>query len=73
MNLIPRCVTMTGFIVSDPLYMKHAPEFTREMIGWLRKGEVKTLTWELEGMEEAGRCCVSVFTGENLGKAVLKI
>ena len=68
---VGRSLKMQGFIVlqhSDML-----PDFMRDMGGWIREGKVKSRKTVLEGIENAPRAFMNLFTGANFGKMLVKL
>jgi NADPH-dependent curcumin reductase CurA len=68
---IPRRLTLQGFIVSDHTDMREA--FELEMTRWLSGGAI---VWEetvVEGLENATRAFLGLFSGENLGKMLVRL
>lgn len=70
-KIISKRLRMQGFIVSDHLDLQE--EFARKMAGWIDEGHV---TWEetiTEGLENAGEAFLKLFSGEKMGKSLVKI
>ena len=62
---------LQGFIVSD--HFDLLPGFIREMTGWIQAGNVKWRQTVDEGIEQAPAAFLKLFTGENLGKMLVKL
>jgi NADPH-dependent curcumin reductase CurA len=71
MRMISARITMKGFIYTD--YLPEMPEFYREMGGWIASGQVKSRETVHEGIEAAPDAFLGLFTGENLGKMLVKV
>ncbi len=70
-SMIGNRVLMQGFIISDHLNLY--PEFLAEVGGWLKSGRLKREETIVEGLENAPRAFLGLFSGENLGKMVVKL
>jgi len=62
---------MEGFIVSSSWDMM--PAFHRDLSAWVKEGKVKWKETVFEGIEKAPDAFVGLFTGENLGKMLVKL
>lgn len=72
MALLVRRARMEGFVVFD--YADRYEEAARTMAGWLKEGRLKTREDVVEGGIDAfPETLLKLFTGENLGKLVLKV
>lgn len=71
MQLVIRRCTMAGFILID--YFDQAPQALADLRQWLESGELKHAEDIQEGFENTPRTFLRLFTGENLGKQLLKI
>jgi len=70
-TLIARRVRMEGFLILD-----YAPRFSaarRELSAWLAQGKLKAREDLQEGFENIPRTFLRLFSGENIGKQLLKI
>lgn len=70
-NIIGKRLLLKGFIVSD--YSSRNSEFFLDMSQWIQEGKI---TWEetvYEGIENAPEAFIGLFTGDNLGKMVVKL
>jgi NADPH-dependent curcumin reductase CurA len=70
-NLIIKRARMEGFLVSD--YLKRAPEAVMELWGWIQAGQLHHQVDVKEGLENAPATLKRLFSGENIGKQLLKI
>ena len=70
-SMIGNRVLMQGFIISDHLSLY--PEFLAEVGGWLKSGRVKREETIVEGLENAPRAFLGLFSGDNLGKMIVKL
>jgi NADPH-dependent curcumin reductase CurA len=62
---------MKGFIVSD-----YAPRFSEgviQLVQWLTAGKLKYAESVVEGFENTPQAFIGLFTGENLGKQIVKV
>ena len=71
MNLVIMRARMEGFIVID--YMHQAGEAVAELMGWIQEGQLKYQVDMQEGFENIPDTLNRLFTGQNLGKQLLKI
>jgi len=63
--------TLSGMIVTD--HAHRFPDFIRDMAGWVKEGKVKLREDVIEGIENTPRAFLGLFTGENLGKRIVKV
>jgi NADPH-dependent curcumin reductase CurA len=71
LNLLLKRGRMEGFLVLD--YMKRAPEAVMELFGWVQAGTIVNRVDVQAGLENAPRALRRLFSGDNLGKQLLKI
>ena len=71
MFAVGRRLTLRGFIVSD--HWDRRPQFYADMGKWIAEGKVKWKETIVEGIENAPRAFIGLFTGENLGKMLVKV
>ena len=71
MNLIIMRARMEGFIVID--YMNRSGEAIADLLKWIEAGELKFQVDVQEGFENIPNTLQRLFTGQNLGKQLLKI
>lgn len=69
--ILQRSLKIQGFIVSN--YISRAPAFFGEMGPWVAEGKVKYREDIVEGLENAPKAFLGLFTGENFGKLVVKV
>ncbi|HXD31991.1 MAG TPA: NADP-dependent oxidoreductase [Pyrinomonadaceae bacterium] len=62
---------MQGFIVTD--YAARFGEGVRQMVQWLKEGKLKYAENIVEGFENTPQAFLGLFTGENLGKQLVKV
>lgn len=70
-NVIGKRITMQGFIVSDSF--AEIPAFTAEMGGWVASGKIKWEETVYDGLDKAPEAFIGLFSGDNLGKALVRI
>ncbi len=68
--LLTRSVLMQGFIVSN--YHKRFDEATEKMSLWLKEGKLKYKETIIEGFENLPDSFLGLFSGENVGKMIVK-
>jgi NADPH-dependent curcumin reductase CurA len=64
-------LTLRGFIVSD--HYEQLPQFYTDMRRWIADGRIKWQETIVEGIEKAPEAFIMLFTGDNLGKMLVKI
>ena len=69
--LIVKRIRMQGYIILD--HPDLTPEFTREMLGWLAEGRIKSRDTVVEGLENAPKAFIGLFSGDNTGKMLVKL
>lgn len=70
-NLIPKRVNMKGFLQSD--YMHLFPRFYEEVSNYYKHGKIVYIEDLKEGLENAPAAFVGLFSGDNLGKQVVRV
>ena len=70
-NIIGKRLLLQGFIVSD--FMAQADRFYRDMGRWIGDGSITWRETVVDGIENAPEAFIGLFTGENLGKMVVKV
>lgn len=70
-SMIGNRVRMQGFIISDHLSLY--PEFLAEVGGWFKAGRIKREETIVEGIENAPRAFLGLFSGDNVGKMVVRL
>jgi hypothetical protein len=73
-NLTPvlvRRATIKGMIVSD--HADRQGDFLRDMSGWLREGKIRCRETIVDGLANAPRAFLGLFSGENVGKLLVKV
>ena len=71
LSLLVNRARMEGMVVTD--YVQRYPEALREMAGWLASGQLKSREDIVEGLETFPDTLMKLFTGENVGKLILKV
>lgn len=69
-SAIPKRLTLKGFIVHD--HNNHHPQFLEDMGKWLKEGRIHWKETIFHGIENAPRALLGLFSGENLGKMLVK-
>ena len=64
-------LTLTGFIVSD--HVDRQPQFYADMGAWIADGKIKWEETIVDGIENAPKAFRGLFTGENMGKMLVRI
>jgi NADPH-dependent curcumin reductase CurA len=70
-SMIGNRVHMQGFIISDHLSLY--PEFLAEVGDWLKSGRIKREETVVEGIENAPKAFLGLFSGDNVGKMVVRL
>jgi NADPH:quinone reductase len=69
--LLVNSALMKGFIITD-----YAPRFSEgvmQLAQWLAEGKLKYAETVVEGFENTPRAFIGLFSGENLGKQIVKV
>jgi len=69
--LLLQRASMRGFLIFD--YLDRASQAIGELAAWASEGKIKTQVDVVEGLENAPDALRRLFTGENLGKQLVKI
>lgn len=70
-KIIGKRIRMQGFIVRD--HMDLQEKFHGEMIPWIKEGRIHWEETITEGLESAPEAFISLFKGDKLGKAIVKV
>ena len=70
-NVIGRGVMMQGFIVTN--YAHLSMQFFAEVAPWMASGKIKFRETAYDGLEKAPDAFLGLFSGENTGKAVIRV
>jgi NADPH-dependent curcumin reductase CurA len=70
-SMIANRALMQGFIISD--HFDRYGEFVGEVGGWLKAGRIKREETVVEGIENAPKAFLGLFSGDNLGKMVVRL
>ncbi len=69
--IVTKRLTIRGFLVFD--WMKRMPEFLAEVAPLVKSGGIRSKETIIEGLERAPQAFLDLFSGENVGKMVVKI
>jgi NADPH-dependent curcumin reductase CurA len=69
--IIGKSITMRGFIVSEFLDM--VPAFYEDMGQWIAQGRIKWEETIVDGIENAPRAFLGLFSGQNIGKMLVRL
>jgi NADPH:quinone reductase len=69
--LLINSAQMRGFIVTE--YAARFPEGALQLAQWLSEGKLKYAETVVEGFENTPRAFIGLFSGENLGKQIVKV
>jgi len=70
-NILMKRARCEGFIIID--YLDRFPEAQAEMGQWLAEGKLKYRTTIVDGLETAPATLHKLFTGENIGKLLIRV
>lgn len=70
-RIISARITLKGFIIFD--YFPRMAEFYRDMGPWLASGAIQSRETVADGLEHAPEAFLGLFTGENLGKMLVRL
>lgn len=71
LSLLVNRASMTGMVVFD--YADRYAQAGHEIAGWIKAGQLKTREDIVAGIETFPQTLLKLFSGENLGKLVLKV
>jgi len=69
--LLVNSALMKGFIVTD--YAREYSEGVKQLAQWLSEGKLKYAETIVDGFENTPQAFIGLFSGENLGKQVVKV
>lgn len=70
-NAIPRRALLQGFIILD--HMDRVGEASAAMGAWMAEGRLQVRTHVLDGLDSAPVALQQLFTGENVGKTLVRL
>ena len=70
-NMIYGRITMRGFVA--PAFLPVREQFLTDMSGWVEEGRMKYRETMLEGIENAPKALIGLFTGLNTGKMLVQL
>ena len=70
-NITTKRLTMKGLIVRD--WLDRQGEFEKEVGAYLQSGKLKNKETVVEGLDQAEGAFIGLFTGNNIGKMVVKL
>ena len=69
--VIARRLKIQGFIISD--HEAHRSAFEADMTRWLAEGKVRYRETVTEGVENAPKAFLQLFTGNKIGKQIVRV
>ena len=70
-NITTKRLTMRGMIVTDSLDRRE--DFEKEVGGYLQSGKLKNKETVVQGLDQAEAAFIGLFSGNNIGKMVVKL
>jgi NADPH-dependent curcumin reductase CurA len=70
-EVVRQRLTMKGFIISD--HMALLPEFQQKMAGWFAEGKLMNEETVVQGIENAPKAFLGLFSGDNTGKMLVQL
>ena len=64
-------ITMRGFVVYEFEHLRE--QFLSDMKGWIKDGRMKYRETIVDGIVNAPRALIGLFTGENIGKMLVRL
>lgn len=68
---VTKRLSLRGFIVFDHNHL--LPQFTKDMSGWLRSGQIRADETVVTGLESTPEAFLGLLRGENTGKMVIQL
>ena len=69
--VVGKRLRIEGFIVFDRI--DRAPDFIRDMSGWIRDGKLRYEETIVEGIENAAKAFIGLLGGANMGKMLVRV
>jgi NADPH-dependent curcumin reductase CurA len=69
--VIPQRIMIKGFIVTD--WAGVMGDFLRDMGGWAKEGKLKWKETVVDGIENAPKAFIGLFSGDNMGKMLVRV
>lgn len=70
-HLLVKRARMQGFVIFD--HADHYPQARRELVAWIRSGQIRYAEDILEGIEAAPDAIAGLYRGENMGKRLIRL
>ena len=70
-DILTKRLMVRGFIVTD--HAKRQPDFIKDMTGWIQAGKMKWTETIVDGFEKMPDAFIGLFSGNNLGKMVVRV
>lgn len=70
-SIIGKRLLLQGFIVSD--HYDQLPQFQADMVAWIKDDKIKWEETIIEGIENTPKAFIGLFTGEKLGKMLVRV
>jgi len=70
-SAITKRLTLRGFIIHD--HDHRQPQFQHDMRQWLKEGQIRWKETIVQGVENAPKAFLSLFSGETFGKMLVKL
>lgn len=70
-HAVRKRLTMQGFIVSD--HADRLPPFHQDMHTWIQAGQIRWEETIVDGIENAPKAFIGLFTGDNMGKMLVRL
>jgi len=70
-QVVGKSLRLEGFIVSN--HFDKSPEYQRLLAGWIKAGQFKWHESVEDGLENAPKAFLKLFSGENMGKMLVKL
>lgn len=70
-HAVRKRLTMQGFIVSD--HADRLPQFHQDMQAWIGASQIRWEETIVDGIENAPKAFIGLFTGDNMGKMLVRL
>ena len=70
-QIVTNSVRLQGFMTH--LQLERYPEARGQLTAWMKKGQIKSITHEYDGVAQCGHAFADLFSGKNFGKTLVRV